>query len=146
MNKFRYISITLLLAALTFLTGCAKEGCTDNDATNYSTDAKKDNGTCRFEGRMVFWMNQATSTFLLNDGAVSLTYYLDGEVVGSAAASTYFNGSPDCGTNGAVTITKDLLESKSLTGNLKIKDQTGHTYYDLAVTFGANECLSVELN
>jgi hypothetical protein len=37
--------------ALTTVTSCKKEkeGCTDSMANNYSSDAKKDNGTCKFD-------------------------------------------------------------------------------------------------
>jgi hypothetical protein len=37
--------------ALTTVTSCKKEkeGCTDNMANNYSSEASKDNGTCKFD-------------------------------------------------------------------------------------------------
>ena len=38
---------TLMAFVLTLaISGCQREGCTDPKATNYDSDAKKDNGTC----------------------------------------------------------------------------------------------------
>jgi len=46
----------LLIAAISFgLPACKKEGCTDEAATNYDADAKKDDGSCVYaEPRLVF--------------------------------------------------------------------------------------------
>ena len=40
--------IFLSILALTVLGGCKKEGCIDSNATNYSSDAKKDDGSCAY--------------------------------------------------------------------------------------------------
>ena len=55
-----------LCASVVFL-GCAKdEGCTNINAANYDQEAIEDDGSCEFEGKMVFWYNQATSQELLS--------------------------------------------------------------------------------
>lgn len=41
------ISFALVLGALT-LSSCKKEGCTDENATNYNSKAKKDDGSCSY--------------------------------------------------------------------------------------------------
>ncbi|MBR6067730.1 MAG: hypothetical protein IKP45_08000 [Bacteroidales bacterium] len=41
---FLFSLITFVLALA--IAGCQREGCTDPKATNYDSDAKKDNGTC----------------------------------------------------------------------------------------------------
>ena len=46
------------------LLSCAKEGCTDPDAENYNSSATKSDGSCTFQGRVVFWYNEATSNSL----------------------------------------------------------------------------------
>ena len=45
------LGVTLGLGLMA--TSCKKEGCTDVDATNYNSEAKKDDGTCTFEGKHV---------------------------------------------------------------------------------------------
>ena len=45
--KRKIFLLTLVVAVLTLaIAGCQREGCTDPKATNYDSDAKKDNGTC----------------------------------------------------------------------------------------------------
>ena len=43
-------NIFVLTVAATLLIACKKEGCTDATATNYSSKAKKDDGSCKFAG------------------------------------------------------------------------------------------------
>ena len=38
-----------MCASAFVLTSCKKEGCTDSKATNYSSEAKKDDGSCVYE-------------------------------------------------------------------------------------------------
>lgn len=45
--KRKIFLLSLVAAVLTLaIAGCQREGCTDPKATNYDSDAKKDNGTC----------------------------------------------------------------------------------------------------
>ena len=55
------------LAVLTF-DSCKKEGCTNADADNYDSSAKKDDGSCTYTGRHVIWYNSATAVNLAYDG------------------------------------------------------------------------------
>lgn len=48
------LSVLLLTAAFTMTAvSCKKEGCTDETATNYNADAKKDDGSCEYEEPVV---------------------------------------------------------------------------------------------
>lgn len=44
-RKLFLLSLIAFVLALV-IAGCQREGCTDSKATNYDSDAKKDNGTC----------------------------------------------------------------------------------------------------
>lgn len=49
--KYLYLKFKLILVVIitvVFFSGCKKEGCTDNNALNYSIASKKDDGTCVF--------------------------------------------------------------------------------------------------
>jgi hypothetical protein len=146
MKKIKFLSVGLMIASATLFTSCQKEGCTDLDATNYSSKAKKNNGSCNYEGSVVFWYGQQVSSFLQDDDAITLTYYLDGQVVGSSATSVFWSASPNCGQNGSVTVTKDLGGSKSKAYTYSVKDQTGFEYWSGVVNVSANTCLAIELN
>jgi len=144
MKKATLLSL-IIGSGIFLITSCAKEGCTDIDATNYYADAKKDDGSCQYEGNVVIWYGETASIGLVADGAVTLTFYVDGQIVGSTAANVYWTGSPDCGQNGSITVTKDLGNAKNLSYTYSVVDQTGWEYWSGVLNFTANTCTSQEL-
>ncbi|MEZ4722217.1 MAG: hypothetical protein R2813_10120 [Flavobacteriales bacterium] len=143
-TTFQYLLLVSCIAAFG-LQSCNTEGCTDGDATNFNADADTDDGSCKFEGELVFWYTEKTSDFLVGDDAITLTYYFDGELVGSGAANVFWTGAPECGQNGSVTVSKDLGGDKSKSYSYKVEDQTGHQYYSGNATVEANTCVTFEL-
>lgn len=141
----KLLFIGLLAISTTIFTSCKKEGCTDVDAENYCDKCKKDDGSCQFKGQIVFWYNQATADSLVNDGATALTYYVDGKVVGSSAASVYWTGAPNCDQGGSVTVSKNLGNVKNKSYTYSVKDQTGFEYWSGTVNFTANTCTATQL-
>ena len=145
MKSFKILTIGLLVVGATFFTSCKQEGCTDPDSKNFNADAKKDDGTCQYEGSALLWYGQTASTELQNDGAITLTYYVDGQVVGSSATSVFWTSSPECGQNGSITVTKDLGGVKNKSYTYSVKDQTGFEYWTGILNFTANSCEAVQL-
>ena len=138
--------VVALSAATVLTTSCSKErGCTDPDSKNYSATAEEDDGSCAYEGEVVFWYNQATAEELLDDGVSSLTFYVDGQIVGSTAASVYWTSKPNCSDDGSITVTKELGKVKTQSYSYSVKDETGFEYWKGTVNFNANTCLSMEL-
>jgi hypothetical protein len=140
------ISTAVLILAAIFTTGCKEKGCTDPEAFNYDEMAQKDNGTCMFGGGMVFYYDEATSAQLVQDGAISLTYYLDDEIIGSSAADTYWTGVPYCGDNGAISVDKYWEADRTKTYSYSVVDQTGWEFWSGPITFHANTCVSTQLS
>jgi hypothetical protein len=144
MKKKTFFGIAILIMAASV--SCKKPGCTDPDAENYCEDCKDDNATCQFEGSVVFWNNQATANFLIDDEATALTYYVDGAVVGSSATSVYWTGAPDCGQSGSITVNKSLGNVKNKSYNYSVKDQDGIEYWSGVANFTANTCTALQLS
>lgn len=144
MKKKTIFGFVMIFMALAI--SCKKPGCTDPDAENFCDDCKDDNTSCQFTGEIVFWNNQATSNFLVNDDAISLTYTIDGAVVGSSAASVYWTGAPECGQTGSVTVSKDLGNVKNKTYTYSVKDQDGFEYWNGTANFTANTCTAIQLS
>ena len=126
-------------------TGCKKEGCTNPDATNYSSEADDDDGSCKYEGEVVFWYGESVSNGLVADGSNQLTFTVDGNIVGSTASNVFWTSSPNCGQNGSITVTMDLGNSTNLAGNYSVRDQDDFEIWAGVVNFTANTCSSIEL-
>jgi len=69
-NKSLSIIILVLLGVLA-LTGCKKEGCTDSSAINHDSSAKKNDGSCIYEG--------ITEIEIRNCDLVPYEIYIDAE-------------------------------------------------------------------
>ena len=134
-----------LLVALIALGACKKPGCTDPDAVNYNSDAKTNDGSCSFEGSNVFWYDEETAGILVDDGAITLFYYVDGELIGSAAASVYWTSDPDCLQAGSITLVKDLGSVKTQSVNYRVQDESDWIYWEGVLNVNANTCTNVEL-
>jgi hypothetical protein len=143
-KKSLFIS-SMLIMSVAFVSCKKEEGCTDKNASNYSADAEEDDGTCTYKGSVVFWYGQATSEELQFDLSSSLSFYVDGIIVGSTATTQYWTGGPACGANGSITVEKDLGLVKSKSYPYQVKDDWGDVIWEGNVTVDANSCLAFEL-
>ena len=132
--------------ALFQLSSCAKkEGCTDLSAKNYNSEAEEDDGSCNYEASIVLWMTQTTAQNFDNAGITSLTYRLDGVIVGSSGTNVYSNSAPECGANGFVTINKNLGSEKTGVYAYTVTDNNGNTVFSGTAILDANTCYKVQV-
>ncbi|MCI5056017.1 MAG: hypothetical protein MRY83_07900, partial [Flavobacteriales bacterium] len=62
----------LMLSSILFVS-CREEGCTDIDAINFKTDAKKDDGSCEYNGTVKLHLHNNAGSSALNLGTVYTT-------------------------------------------------------------------------
>lgn len=140
---------TLTILVLTLLAfsfnSCSKEGCTDPDSENFCEECKREDHSCTYKCSVVFWYNSVVANNLVNDGAVTLYYYVNGNLIGSSAANVYWSSAPDCNQGGSLSFTKDMGTSKSMSESYQVKDQTGYVYWSGTVSYEGGKCKTMEL-
>ena len=145
MKKVRLFNVGFFIISIALLQSCAKEGCTDVDAVNYDSYVDKNDGSCTYEGSVVFWYDAETSDSLYYDGSTILIYTVDGEVVGTQNVNIYWTGAPDCNQDGSITVTKDLGSDKSKSFTYSVKDEFDYEIWGGNMQFDANTCWGHEL-
>jgi hypothetical protein len=137
----------LIIAVLVGLgsSSCSKPGCTDIDATNYSEKAKKDDGSCTYSEKVIFWQDAATSQLLVNAGITGLKLYIDGQLIGSCLSSVYWTGAPSCSQSGNFNVQIDMGLNTSKLITYEIQDNNGTVLVtnDYLVTTGGCNVISM---
>ncbi len=148
--KFKIATMIVICSIAFATTSCKKEktkGCKISYATNYSSTAEEDDGSCLYESKVIFWQNQANAASWSAAGVTALTFYVDNQLIGSCAASVYNTSSPSCSSGGAASVVKSLGSSKSKSFSYSIKDQTGYVWYTGSVDFdGSVSCTTQQFN
>lgn len=141
--NLRYIMIASAISSA--LVGCSVDGCTDANATNFDPSADNFDGSCTYEGQVVFWYGEATSQALIDIYSNSLSFYVDGQIQGSTATTQFWTAAPECGQNASITITKDLGNSTALASTYEVIDDYGDSWWSGIINFEANTCTKIEL-
>jgi hypothetical protein len=144
MNLFTKLAFSSVLALGVF--SCAKPGCTDPIATNFSESAKKNDGSCTYQTKLILWQNLTNATSWAQYDVTILKYYIDGAYVGSSSATEYFTGQPSCAQDGQAYKVIDLGQNSSSSVHIEIKDQDDVVWYDDYMTVTNAECNYYQFN
>ncbi len=116
MRRISLAVITGSIVAMISTTGCAKKGCTDKLATNYCEKCKKDDGSCTYKGKVVFWWDQTFKDAAVVPGiTTTITIYVNGSPIATRDVSQYWASQPNCTDQGAIVYEKDMGKEKSQT-------------------------------
>jgi hypothetical protein len=137
--------ITLISTLTLTIFSCAKPGCMDSDAVNYSASAKKEDGSCNYKEKIIFWQDQATSEVLQSAGITGLYIYVDGELIGSSLTTNYWTGAPSCSQSGNVSAEINMGNQKSKVINVEIRDNDDILLVSDTYTMVAGDCNVVQL-
>jgi len=118
--------LTLLLGVLA-MTSCQKKGCTDSSATNYSSDAKDDDGTCTF----------LPTITLIGDAAVTIA-------VGSVYTDAGANATNQDGT--LIVVTTDQANvNTATTGSYTVTYTATNDYGTVTATRTVNVVITQDV-
>lgn len=95
--------------------------------------------------KIVFWFNEANSRLLLDDGAETLTFYVNGHAVATSAVDDIFwTSAPACDDSLSIFAQVDLFP-RNRTIIYSIKDQTGFEYLNGSSMLSTNFCNTIEI-
>lgn len=138
MKTFTKLGMLSILAFTMF--SCAKPGCTDPSATNYNSYAKKNDGSCEYSTKLIFWQDLDAAQSWDPFGVTSLKFYVNGNYVGSCIATEYYPTQPSCSANGQASYTINLGKNTTGSVSVKVTDQAGDVWYDEYITVNNAEC------
>ncbi len=143
MKKNHFIILTFVLALI--LASCAQQGCTDRDASNYSSIAKKEDYSCRYSGEHIIWYGAAVADFFVNRAKIKMLHI----TTSSGQSYIHYAGDyaygPDKYDYNCILLELRWQSSKHLTDHVIITDDYGERVWTGDIVYGITEPTSTEL-
>jgi hypothetical protein len=140
----RIYLIALIVCSFT-LNACVNKGCTDPESIDYNADADKDDESCNYEGKVVFWYDSSTSGLMTNYGITSLTYYIGGIDMGTFDHSIYWDSAPDCDEENTISVALKIPKDEIKTYVYSAIDQNGVEQFTGSVSVSLNSCTNQKI-
>ncbi|CAN0297014.1 unnamed protein product, partial [Chrysoparadoxa australica] len=115
-------------------------GCTNSKASNYNSEATKDNGSCLYEANVAFWMDNTEYLELTLMGVNTLKIYIDNQPVGTLPIEDFRDEAPNCFDEKTVSTKQSFGGSQSHVVEVEIRDQDEELLSEKVLTITANNC------
>jgi len=148
MKKILLFSLSLITLISCETNSIPVEGCTDPNAINYNPQADINNNSCDFTGDIIFYLDAAAGIYLYNEGVDKLTFYIDGNNIGSQYNDGGFYTAqtpPNCFDNFFTTGSVYWSNNSYTTISWEAIDETGYVWYNSEAYLEANTCTTMEL-
>ena len=141
MNYKIYLLLSLFVV---LISGCKKEGCTNANAINFSTDADKDDGSCTFS-KVVFWAryNEYQDGIFTYD-VTSINLTAGGSSVGNI--TSVYGSAPACSAGGCITYQIKGSSSVSWSAAIHLNDGTIVNKSGTANASSNQDCIAVQID
>lgn len=121
----RIIVFIIFLGILIIASACHTEGCTDPQSINYDPEASENDGSCKYKGEAIFWVDSSFNF-------IDISIFFTGKIIG--VIDGYYSHEPACGAEHGLSIKLDpgIYEFTAV-------DTLGATYTD-TIHIRANGC------
>lgn len=146
-GKNNLLLILLVIFTIVTISSCDKKGCTDVTAANVCSKCNSDDGSCKYQGNIVIWWNEATAqSWKVNSNTASVNIYVDGVLASSIPTTSYWLGAPSCSDNGSVTYSKSMGSAQTMSGTVVIKSgSTGGILSTKPFTYAGGMCFQLQI-
>jgi hypothetical protein len=134
-----------VILAVLIIAGCNRQGCTDKNALNYESNARRDCGCCAYEASHTFWWDDRTQEKLQEAGATQMRVFLDGNMVHAKSTGGFWDSPSFCHEEGSITVTKSWSGATSTIGNYMVKDQKDSVWWSGTLNFEPGVCNATKL-
>ncbi len=125
---------------------CGQKGCTDKYADNYCSKCKRNDGSCIYQSKCIFWHNKATNDGLLAHNKTALYYIVNGIIVRQyIVVSTVVDAPPECSSTGMAAVGRTLKKDGSHFESFEVRDQNQNVLWNGTIDFNANSpCIVIQ--
>jgi hypothetical protein len=147
MKILKFTLATLFLSTIIALSSCSEQyGCTDPNSSRFNPDADSDDGSCIYQGDVVFWFDSLTTDSLIKDRISVLSYYLDSTFLGTTPVTQSYLSQPECNTPGTIFTKKDLGYLPSASYEYRVIADNDSIYWSGDIVVSGKSCTGIELD
>jgi len=87
---------------------CKRHGCNDPNAKNYNVSANKNNGSCLYEGQIIFWLDSTTAHSADSANIETLFVYHNGNLMDQMSISNHSEDAPASDDTSGINFMLDM--------------------------------------
>ncbi len=144
MKRFLFLFLVLIFVAGS-ISSCKRLGCQDTNSIKYDPDARKDDGSCVYEGTLIVWLSQFQSNIYVTAGITDLHFIINNELIGTLDVTDYSTTIPDCEAPSGFVKTMQIGKVASKNYTLIVRDDQDNFIVQKTFVIDGNGCKVVQI-
>lgn len=117
--------LVILFFCIYTLAACAKKGCTDTRADNFSENATRDDGTCKYSADVkIYWLKDFSDD-MLRDSIQKVQMFVNGKFLTDFNSHFYWNQKPDLTSSTVYNYHTEFIPGTEKTIFITLFDESG---------------------